>query len=260
MKFNSGGYETASIDRNGLHTTFAYNAYNQVTSVEDPYGKYTTFTYGSSGGVLQTIQDPASRLTTFTMSGGNLQAVEQADGSIGSYAYAASGQMTQLKDPLSNVTTVVYDSAGRVGTITSPDLATEKFSAFQEQGWTNSGTSGSPAPAMLFGAAVASYTNPNGNTTALRPDWYGLGTTGVAVDALGDVTTYDVNSNGLATIAIDPLNRITTFSYDSHGNLTGDTYADGNTDVYTYNSFAEPLTYRNAAGRPPTTLTMAMAI
>ena len=156
--------------------------------------------------------------------------------------------MTQLKDPLSNVTTVVYDSAGRVGTIVSPDLATEEFSAFQEQGWTNSGTSGSPAPAMLFGAAVASYTNPNGNTTAIRPDWYGLGTTGVAVDALGDVSTDDVNSNGLPTISIDPLNRITTFSYDSHGNLTGDTYADGTSDAYTYNSFAEPLTSTNAAG------------
>src|SRR6185437_8420568 len=98
-------------------------------------------------------------------------------------------------DPLSNVVSVVYYSAGRVGTITSPDLATEEFGAFQEQGWTSSGTSGSPAPAMLFGAAAASYTNPNGNTYTIRPDWYGLGTTGVAVDALGDVATDDVNSN-----------------------------------------------------------------
>ena len=40
--------------------------------------------------------------------------------------------------------------------------------------------------------------------TSLRPDWYGLGMTGVEVDALGDVATYDLNSNGLATIAIDP--------------------------------------------------------
>lgn len=42
--FNSGGYETTSIDRNGLHTTFSYNGSNQLSSVEDPYGKLTTFT------------------------------------------------------------------------------------------------------------------------------------------------------------------------------------------------------------------------
>ena len=52
--------------------------------------------------------------------------------------------MTQVKDPLLNVVTVAYDSAERVGTITPPDLATEEFTAYQEQGWTNSGTSASP--------------------------------------------------------------------------------------------------------------------
>ena len=53
------------------------------------------------------------------------------------------------------------------------------------------------------------YTDPNGNVTTIRPDWYGLGMTGVAIDALGDVATYDLNSNGLPTSSIDPLNRIT---------------------------------------------------
>ena len=122
---------------------------------------------------------------------------------------------------MGNTVTIAYDSAERVGTITRPDLSTEEFSAYQEQGWTNSGTSGSPAPATLLAASVATYTDPNGNQTALRPDWYGLGMTGVAVDALGDVSTYDLNSNGLATVAIDPLNRISTYSYDSLGNVTG---------------------------------------
>ncbi len=143
---------------------------------------------------------------------------------------------------------VVYDSAGRVGTITSPDLATEEFGAFQEQGWTNSGTSGSPAPATLFAAAVGSYTNPNGNTSTIRPDWYGLGTPVVGVDALGDVSTIDINSNGLPITSIDPLNRISQYTYDTHGNTTGVILPDGSTESYTYNSFAEPLTFKNADG------------
>ena len=42
----------------------------------------------------------------------------------------------------------------------------------------------------------------------------------MGVDALGDISTNDVNSNGLATVAIDPLNSINQFTYDSHGNVT----------------------------------------
>ncbi len=185
ITFNSAGYETATIDLNGLHTTYSYNSYNQLTSVEDPYDKYTTLTYSASGGSLQTIEDPADRLTTFTYSSGNLAAVEQADDSRTTYTYGSSGQLTQVKDPLGNVVSVTYDSAGRVGTITLPNAATEEFSAYQEQGWTNTGTSGSPAPAMLMAAAAASYTSPNGNTSTLRPDWYGLGITGVGVERAG---------------------------------------------------------------------------
>jgi hypothetical protein len=49
--------------------------------------------------------------------------------------------MTQLQDPMGNRVTAVYDSAKRVGTIVRPDSTTEEFSAYQEQGWTNSGTS-----------------------------------------------------------------------------------------------------------------------
>ncbi len=153
-----------------------------------------------------------------------------------------------MKDPLGHVVSVAYDSAGRVGTITSPDSATEEFAPFQEQGWTNSGTSGSPAAAMLFAAAAASYTNPNGNTTSVLPDWYGLGTAGVGIDALGDVATNDLNANGLVIDSIDRLNRMDQYSYDTHGNVTTHTFADGTYESYgTYNSFAEPASFTNAA-------------
>jgi len=243
ITFNSGGYETATIDLNGNHVTFSYNGSNQVTSVTDPYAGVTTLTY--SGGYLQTIKDPAARLTTFTMSGGSLAAVQQADGTRVSYTYDSAGRMTKIQDPLLNVVTVSYDSAERVGTMTRPDASTEEFSAFQEQGWTNSGTSGSPAPVALLAASAATYTDPNGNVTSLRPDWYGLGMPGVAVDALGDVATDDLNSSGLPIVAIDQVNRISQYTYDSKGNITTYTYPDLSTNYYTYNTDSEPLTFTN---------------
>ena len=246
IKFNSSGNETATIDLNNNNTTYSYNGSNQLTSIEDQYGTFTTLTYSS--GHLSTILDPAGRLATFTLSSGSLAAVQQADGTHVSYTYNGSGLLTQLKDPMSNVVTISYDSAGRVGTITRPDLTTEEFSADQEQGWTNSGTSGSPAAATLLAAAGSTFTDANSNVTTIRPDWLGLGTAGQTTDALGDTETFDYNSNGLPTIVIDNLNRITQYTYNSLGNVTEEIYPDGTNVQSTYNSFSEPLTYTNEDG------------
>ena len=159
-----------------------------------------------------------------------------------------SGLLTQLEDPMTNLVTISYDSAGRVGTITQPDLTTEEFSADQEQGWTNSGTSGSPAPATLLAAAGSTFTDANSNVTTIRPDWWGLGTAGQLTDALGDTETFDYNSNGLPTIVIDNLNRITQFTYNSQGNITEEIYPDGTDEKFTFNSDSEVLTDENADG------------
>ncbi len=88
--------------------------------------------------------------------------------------------MTSVTEPSSageptKITTITYDSAERVGTITRADSTTEEFSAGQEQGWTNSGTSGSPAPATLLAQVGSTYTDPLGNVTTSRPDWCGHG-------------------------------------------------------------------------------------
>ena len=244
VTFNSGGYETATIDLNNQHITFSYNGSNQIATITDNYSNTTTFSY--SGGYLQTIQDPAGRLTTLTHTGANLTQAVLPDSSTWNYGYSSGGQLATVEDPLTNVVSITYDSAGRVGTITRPDLTTEEFSPYQEQGWTNTGTSGSPATALMLAQAAATHTDPNGNTTYLRPDWYGLGMTGVQVDALGNVATYDLNANGLATVAIDQDNRISQFTYDSEGNITEEIYPDGSTDKHSFNSYSEALTHVDA--------------
>ena len=144
IDFNSGGYEIATVDLNSQHITYTYNGSNELSSIEDNYGGLTTFSY--SGGHLQTILDPASRSTTFTFSGSKLAAVQQADHSITSFTYDSSGRMTEFEDARSHVITIMYDAAERVGTITLPEASTQLFSAYQEQGWTNSGTSGARPP------------------------------------------------------------------------------------------------------------------
>lgn len=168
------------------------------------------------------------------MSGGNLDAVEQADDSRTTFTYGSLGRIDEITGPLGDVVSIVYDSAGLVGSIDLPSAASESFSPYQEQGWTSSGTSGSPAAAMMFAAAAASSTDPNGNTTTVFPDGYGLGTAVVSVDALGDVDTDDVNANGLVINDIDPLNRISQFTHDTHGNMTEEIFPDYTSEHYSY--------------------------
>jgi RHS repeat-associated protein len=252
QNFSSAGLETSSVTPNGLTTTFSYSG-NLLSTITDPFSEVTTFTY--SGGELQSIKDPAGRLTTFTMSSGDLTAVEYPDTSTWDYGYGSSGLMTSVTEPSSTgeptkIATITYDSAERVGTVTQANGTTEEFSAAQVQGWTNSGTSGSPAPAVLLAQVGSTFTDPMGNVTTSRTDWYGLGQTSQTTDALGNVTSYDLNANGLATVTIDPMNRITQDAYDSKGNVLKITNPDGSTITYgTYNSFAEPSLMTDELGR-----------
>jgi YD repeat-containing protein len=111
----------------------------------------------------------------------------------------------------------------------------------------STGTLASPAPATLLAEATATFTDPNSNTTTLRPDWNGQGETITATDGLGNVATLDRNSNGLPTVMLGPLGRITRYtSYDSLGNPTQIILPDGNQDNYTYNSVSEVLTHTDA--------------
>ena len=160
---------------------------------------------------------------TFTHSGGNLTQAKLPDNSTWNYGYASGGQLTQITDPRSKTVTISYDSADRVATISRPDSTTETFTNFQESGWTNSGTSLSPASPTLLAQASGTYTSPNSNTTTIQPDWLGLGMTGNQIDALGDVAMYDRTSNGLVSVAVDQVNRVTSYSYSSAGNMLSET-------------------------------------
>jgi RHS repeat-associated protein len=252
--FDTNGYQAATIDRNGLAVSYTYDGSHRLTQITDPFSELTTLSYDVNG-KLQTIKDTANRLATFTHSGGALASVTYPDGNAWNYEYDSSGRMTKVTEPSSTgeptkTTTIVYDSAERVGTITRPDSSNEKFVADQEQGWTNSGTSLSPAPSVLLAEAATVYTNALSNATSYRPDWRGMGLTNQTTDALGKVATVDRDANGLATITVDRLNRITQDAYDSKGNVTKETYADLSTVQYgTYNSFAEPASMTDQLSR-----------
>ena len=119
------------------------------------------------------------------------------------------------------------------------------FSSYQEQGWTNSGTSGSPAAATLLAEAATTYTDPNGNTS--RPGPTGWAWASSARPPTPRERRHQRPQRQRPARRLDrPLNRITQYTYDSQGNITKITYPDLTNDQYTYNSDSEPLTHTDA--------------
>ena len=102
ITFDSGGYETATIDLNGLHTTYTYNESHELTRSPIRIRQLSRrFTYSSAATCCNRSRTPPAGSATFTILRRQPTAVQQADGSHITYTYDGSGRMTQLKDPLS---------------------------------------------------------------------------------------------------------------------------------------------------------------
>ncbi len=202
-----------------------------------------------SGGYLQTIEDPASRMTTFTHSGGNLTKATLPDSSTWNYGYASGGQLTQITDPRSHTVTDRYDSASRVATISRPDSTHETFTNFQESGWTNSGTSGSPAAPTLAGPGRRHVHQPQ-----QQHDHDPARLAGPGHDRQPDrrpgrrrkCTTERPTAWRLGRRGPGQPGHFVTYS--RAGNMTEEVYPDGNSESYTFNSDSQPLTFTDANG------------
>ena len=193
--------------------------------------------------MLQTIADPAGRITTLAHSSADLTSVTLPDGSAWTYGYNGDGVIDQLTDPRSKSLTVTYDSNhdGRVASTVRSDGGTESITYYQEEGLVpyGQGTSTSPAALTMMAASETTYVDPLGRTFIDYPDWQGYGRLNQTLDPYGDVTTDERDDSGQDYVSIDSQNRITQKYYDSHGNVTEIVYPDGSTESDTYNGFDE---------------------
>lgn len=110
------------------------------------------------------------------------------------------------------------------------------------RGWVavGSGTSGSPAAAILLADSATKYTDPRSNTWTSFLDWAGFGLATETQDPLADTSVTTRDANGLAWLAADSLGNRTRQFFDTKGNPTTIAYADDAKQQYGYNSFSEP--------------------
>lgn len=250
--FSAIGLLTSRVDRNSNTTSFAYidadsdSIADELSTITDPWSRVTTFAYSS--GLLASVTDNASRVTSITTdSQGRVTAITAPDpdgsGSLSapvtSYGYSGTTRrLTSVTDPLSHVTQIAYDFAGRLSSVTDAASTAFAFAIWQTRSLPNSSTGqGTETNPMTFYVPDGTFgTQSNGisGTDSTRFDRFGFPTS--FKDALNNTTTWTRNSNGLATQMTQPGSIVTSYQYNSAQNLTQITHPGGSTQSWVYSS------------------------
>jgi RHS repeat-associated protein len=209
--------------------------------VTAPSGRSLTFTY--TGSHISSVTDPLGRVTTFTYDeNGNLIGSTNALGRSWSFIYDPNHLLLSMADPRGGTTTNTYDSSSRV--------TAQVDASGRQMTWAYSGDPTSPA------GSTTTMTDGRGNITIYNYANLELMSTTHGAGTPAEATTryqYDPATLGRTSI-IDPDGNVTTHTYDAHGNLTSTTNPLGRTTSYYYDSL-DDLVYVIDPRSTPTSYT-----
>jgi len=242
----------------GRVTGYAYDGYAMTTTIYDQTGGVVgatnslgeTIIIGPEHGVLSTVTDPSGHITTFTYDpGGSVAQVIAPMSSTTSYAYDSDERMTQVTDPLGAVTTNTYDSSGRMMTstdaagVTTTNTYDTSTGRLTEQTETQGGMTIDTITYMYDSSGrVSEVDNGDGVTTKYAYDPSGQLASETVTPPSGGVTTmytYDADGDVMSVSESGgPTNTTTTYSYDPENQLIKETETiDGGPDLITMYSY-----------------------
>ena len=245
INFNALGLETSSVDRNGNTTSYQYTDANSDGKIEElswivlPAGGNYHFIYDSNG-KLQSITDPAGRITQVTVdASGDLIQIKNPDNTTMNFVYN-NHLMTNKTTERGFTTEYQYDNHGRVKKTITPTNPQEERQYFPSdvQGLINDlapgvGTPANPAPVVRPEDVVERVIDGKGYTTTSQTSKFGAYAN--TTDALSQTTTIDRDSNNNPVKITRPNNSTVSMSYDAKGNLltsTEDTISATTTFTY----------------------------
>jgi len=238
VHFNSAGQHTATVNRLGEQTTFAYDATcHQLSTITTPIGglaytfSYTTFGTPPCGNRrLASVTAPPvgsqTRVVTLSpLANGQVSQVLNLDGSKVQFGYDATWptRITSRTNELSKVVTFAYDAADKISQVSR----TMDSAAAIVTSYTNAPVLGFRGSAATDTAQV--YTEVNGprTDTTITKFWLDrFGAPRRIENALGQYTTLtrgDARWPSLVTRLAAVNGLVTTAGYDDHGNVLADT-------------------------------------
>lgn len=236
--YDANGNITSIKTPSGLTTTFTYEpARHQLSSVTDPMGHTTSYSYDSRGNLIK-MTDALGRETTYEYDAdGKLVKMTSPDGTETTFTHSEHGYLTGITDTIgSNVYTVgiEYDAVGNVTKITRPGGSTISAQ------WNGLNQLTRFVDDLFSPVRVYEYTynagnrmtkiTENGNEKSFEYD--NLLITKINFPG-GSSVQYGYSGNDLIASITDALGT-TQYTYDNMDRVTGVTFPDGSGLTLTY--------------------------
>lgn len=205
--FNSYGWATERLDRNGVGITYGWDGTGRLVSITDAVGKQVSVTRTPSNQVASL--SAAGRSTTFTYHATNtrLVSVDAGAGRVATYSQPTSDHVTKITRD-GRTLTFAYDTAGRVTSVTLARTGETSQVTF-----------------FAYAAGTTTVTDPRGNTVTYELDAQGRVTKVTDQNGRERAQTWTTNSDvATATDAFGTgggPGNVTTATYDSLNNATG---------------------------------------
>ncbi len=256
------------------------NALGFPTQAVDPLGRTLTYAYAANNIDLLTVSQQVSASPAFAtlaaLGDYNGQhepgTATDASGQTTRYAYSTAGQLTRVTDVLGNATSYNYDALGRLVTVLDANGKTTQTLDYPSGCDANPGGANCDLPQSATDAVgfttsyiydafdrVTEIDYPD--KTSQKYVYTNLDMTSWT-DRLGQITNYVYDANQRLTSVSDPLTQVTKYGYYPNGTLKSITdpnnntttwdvdlqsrpttkhYADGTTEIYTYENTTSRL-------------------
>ena len=263
LQYDTYGRITSKTDYLGQTETYSYNSLGQISAKTDYLGCTYSYTYDDFGRrIAETRPDGTLSETSLTWAyGNNLFGIETTETGKPNHTifYDALNRESGTRETVmykTAYTEKTYDTYGRLASETIPhkygsstyettytyDLYDRLLTVTEPSGKVTTYTyDGTSTTVTTAGKSVTRTTDSQGNVTSVD-DPTGTITFTLKADGKpetigspGGITTdigYD--NYGRRVSLDDPSQGTTTYQYDGEGNLSGETYATGETVSYSY--------------------------
>jgi large repetitive protein len=248
------GRDGGANPANQLTTTWTLDQRGLPTSMKDPDGNTTQYSYDEAGRLAVTTS-PA--ITTQTYGGSATTA-----NPVTMTGYNTFGEPVESSDADGNVTTTGYDADGRADAITSPPYTPpggSPITATSAKTYNSLGQVSSETDALNHKTSftydqlgdVATVTDPDSGVTHYTYDTDGDQLTGTGPTGAVTQSTYDYLGRKLTDTQVEryptPASYTTSYQYGTNGWLSSQTSPDNVSDSYTYDAAGETATQTDGA-------------
>ncbi len=275
IAYNAAGLIASVTDSANRATLYTYDAASQhLIAVQAPDGRVTRYTYYAGAGAarehaLKTIEPPGGRVMTFTYDDHGRLADSVLNDGTGrvDYTYDSAGGVTvtdaagqgelffddrglvsQVRDPLGNVTRAQFDEQLNLVRLTRADGLPSTFAYDAAGNVIRATDAAGNVMAFTYGPLnrMTSVTDALGHTTRLDYDAKGnlvftvypdSSSERIVPDAVGDAASF-TSRNG----------AVLSYTRNAAGRVTRRTFADGTHQDYTYDPRGNLLTATDASG------------